>query len=123
MEVTLPQDKAKIVINERTGTVVIGSNVKLAPAAIAHGGITVTIRTTNSVSQPNAFSQGQTAPVVNAEIEVKEEKASLVEMKANSTLGELVSALNTIGVKPTDLIAILQALKSSGSLNADLEII
>lgn len=123
MEVTIPEDKAKIVINERTGTVVIGANVKLAPAAIAHGGITVTIKARNDVSQPNAFARGETARVTNAEIQVKEDKASLVEMKANSTLGELVGALNTIGVKPTDLIAILQALKSSGSLNADLEVI
>lgn len=123
MQVPPARDKARIVINERTGTVVIGADVKLMPTAVAHGGITVTIKATNTVSQPNAFSRGETVGVQNAEVDIKEKEASLVELNGNSTLGELVGALNAIGVKPSDLIAIIQALKTSGSLNAEVEMI
>ena len=93
------------------------------PAAVAHGGITVTIQAYNDVSQPAPFSQGQTVGVTNTQIDIEKKEGSLVEMKANSTLGELVNALNSIGVTPTDLIAILQALRMSGSLQAELQII
>ena len=123
MQVPPARDKAKIVINERTGTVVIGADVKLMPTAVAHGGITVTIKTRNTVSQPNAFGRGETVGIQNSEIDIKEKEGSLVHLNGNSTLGELVGALNSIGVKPSDLIAIIQALKTSGSLNAELEMI
>ena len=116
-------EKAKVVINERTGTIVIGGNTKLMPAAVAHGGITVTIRVENEVSQPNAFSDGQTAYVQNGSVQISEHEASLIEMEANSSLSDLVNALNNIGVTPLDLIAILQALATAGSLQAELEII
>lgn len=115
--------KAKVVLNERTGTVVIGGNTKLMPAAVAHGGITVTIRVENEVVQPNAFAQGNTALQQNAQIQIDEKQGSLVQMDANSNLADLVSALNNIGVSPTDLIAILQALSQAGSLEAELEVI
>lgn len=115
--------KARVVVNERTGTIVLGGNTKLLPAAVAHGGITVTIQVETQVSQPNAFSQGQTTVVQNGAVQITEREASLVEMKANSSLSELVSALNQIGVTPNDLIAILQALSQAGSLQAELEII
>jgi len=115
---------AKVVINERTGTIVIGSNVKLLPAAVAHGNLSVTVRQVNQVSQPNEFATvGQTVPVSNADIEVTEEQGRLVEVSANANLSELVRALNSIGVTPYDLISILQALKAAGSLQAKLEII
>lgn len=123
IRVNAPREKAKVIINERTGTVVIGADAKLMPAAVAHGGITVSIQAFNDVSQPAPFSQGQTVGVTNAQIEIEKKEGSLIEMKANSTLGELVNALNSIGVTPTDLIAILQALRMSGSLQADLQII
>lgn len=123
IEVQPARERARIVINERTGTIVIGADAKLMPAAVAHGGITVNIKTTNTVSQPNILAGGETVGVSNSEIEIEKVKGSLIEMKANSTLGDLVKALNSIGVTPTDLIAILQALKSSGSLNAELQII
>ena len=123
ISVNVARERAKVVINERTGTVVIGADAKLMPAAVAHGGITVNIQAYNGVSQPNAFSDGQTVGVTNAEIEIEKKEASLIEMKANSTLGDLVNALNSIGVTPTDLIAILQALKISGSLQAELQMI
>ena len=116
-------EKAKVIVNERTGTVVIGGNTKLMPAAVAHGGITVTIRAQNDVVQPNPFAMGQTAIVQNAQIKKKKKQASLVEMEANASLSDLVSALNNIGVTPMDLIAILQALSQAGSLQAELEVI
>ena len=114
---------ARIVINERTGTVVIGQGVKLMPAAVAHGGITVTVKTENSASQPNALAQGQTTTLENASIDVEQRGGSIVELPGGTSLGDLVSALNAIGVKPNDLISILQALKAAGSLEATLEII
>lgn len=116
-------EKAKVVVNERTGTIVIGGNTRLMPAAVAHGGITVTITAENTVSQPNAFAGGNTAVVQNAQIEITEKQGSLIQMEANSSLSDLVSALNNIGVTPMDLIAILQALSTAGSLQAELEVI
>lgn len=116
-------EKAKVVVNERTGTIVIGGNTKLMPAAVAHGGITVTIRAENEISQPLPFTQGQTGVIQNAQIEITEKQGSLIQMEANSSLSDLVSALNNIGVTPMDLIAILQALSTAGSLQAELEVI
>jgi flagellar P-ring protein precursor FlgI len=111
------------VVNERTGTVVIGADVKLLPAAVAHGNLTVTVSTTNEVSQPNAFAQGSTVGFSNTEISVNKSAGSVIAMPANSNLNDLVRALNSIGVTPIDLISILQALKKSGSLQAELIII
>lgn len=116
-------EKAKVVVNERTGTIVIGGNTKLMPAAIAHGGITINIQVQNEVIQPNPMAQGETALQQNAQIQITEKQASLIELEANSNLSELVSALNVIGVSPMDLIAILQALASAGSLQAEIEVI
>ncbi|MBE7707837.1 MAG: flagellar basal body P-ring protein FlgI [Cyanobacteria bacterium SIG27] len=116
-------EKAKVIVNERTGTIVIGGNTKLMPAAIAHGGITINIQVQNEVIQPNPMAQGDTALQQNAQIQITEKQASLIELEANSNLSDLVSALNVIGVSPTDLIAILQALATAGSLQAELEII
>jgi len=123
LEVSPTLERAKVVVNERTGTVVIGADVKLLPAAVAHGNITVTVSTSNEVSQPNPFSQGATVGFENSDIEINKTPASLINMPANSNLNDLVRALNSIGVAPVDLISILQALKKSGSLQADLIII
>jgi len=124
IEVDAPQEIAKVVVNERTGTIVIGNSVKLLPAAVAHGGITVSVTTTNSVSQPEAFSQGgQSIGVSNSQISIDKENGSLVQLGSNATLQDLVAALNALGVKPIDLISVLQALKAAGSLEATLEII
>ena len=123
LEVAPTQEKAKVIVNERTGTVVIGADVKLMPAAVAHGNITVTVSTTNDVSQPNGFSNGATVGFENADIEINKNPGSLITMPANSNLNDLVTALNSIGVAPIDLISILQALKKSGSLQAELIII
>lgn len=116
-------EKARVVVNERTGTVVIGADVKLLPAAVAHGNLTVTVTTTNEVSQPNAFAQGSTVGFSNTTIGVNKTPGSIISLPANSNLNDLVRALNSIGVTPIDLISILQALKKSGSLQADLIII
>ena len=116
-------DKAKVVVNERTGTIVIGGNTRLLPAAVAHGGITVTIQVETEVSQPQPFAQGDTQVIQNGAVQITEREGSLIEMSANSSLSDLVNALNNIGVTPTDLIAILQALATAGSLQAELEII
>ena len=117
------KEKAKVIINERTGTIVIGSEVKLLPAAVAHGNITVTVSTTNQVSQPQPFSGGSSMGFSNSTIDITKQTGSLVRIPENSTLNDLVRALNAIGVTPIDLISIMQALKEAGSLQADLQII
>lgn len=123
LDVRPTTEKARVVVNERTGTVVIGADVKLLPAAVAHGNLTVTVSTTNEVSQPNAFAQGSTMGFSNTSISVNKTPGSVIAMPANSNLNDLVRALNSIGVTPIDLISILQALKKSGSLQAELVII
>lgn len=124
LEVEATQEIAKVVVNERTGTIVIGDNVKLLPAAVAHGGITVSVSTSNTVSQPGALSQGgQSIGVSNSNISIEKGKGSLVQLGAKATLRDLVTSLNALGVTPSDLISVLQALKAAGSLEAVLEII
>lgn len=123
LEVSPTVEKARVVVNERTGTVVIGADVKLLPAAVAHGNLTVTVSTMNEASQPNSFAQGSTVGFANSQISVNKTPGSIISMPANSNLNDLVKALNSIGVTPIDLISILQALKRSGSLQAELIII
>lgn len=115
---------ARVVINERTGTVVIGDTVRIAPVAIAHGNLTIEIKTEYRVSQPPPFAPEGSGTVVvpQKQVAVNEQKASLVEV-SGVTLGEIVRGLNALGVTPRDLISILQALKASGALRAQLEII
>lgn len=115
---------ARVVINERTGTVVIGDKVRIAPVAIAHGSLTIEIRTDFKVSQPPPLApvKAETVVVPKSDVTVKEQKASLLEV-AGVTLGEVVKGLNALGVTPRDLISILQALKAAGALRAELEII
>lgn len=124
-ETTLtPDTAAKVVINERTGTVVIGSGVKLLPVAVTHGSITVRIGSQFEVSQPEPFSGGQTVVTpIGSQIDVQEQKGKLVELEPQTTLGSLVKALNAIGASPQDLIAILQAIKAAGALPAEIELI
>ncbi len=114
---------ARVVINEKTGTIVIGDNVTISPIALAHGGLTIEIKVEYQVSQPPPLAPEKAETVVVPKIEMKaeEKKAPLVEVKG-TTIGELVKALNVLGVTPKDLIAILQAIKTSGSLKAELVI-
>jgi flagellar P-ring protein precursor FlgI len=114
---------ARVVVNSRTGTVVISRNVKVSPAAVSHGTISVAIAATNEVSQPNAFSGGQTQAVQNANIAVNEPNKPMFLFQAGVDLRQVVDAINQVGASPSALIAILEALKSSGSLRADLVVI
>lgn len=113
---------AKIVINERTGTVVVGSEVKVSNVAVAHGGISIEVRNTQNVSQPNPFSGGQTTSVDNSTLQAQEEDGTLTLIGGEVTINELVEALNALDVKPRDLIQILVAMKAAGALQAELEI-
>lgn len=114
---------AKVVVNSRTGTIIIGKNVIAGPAAISHGGLTVTISEEQNVSQPLPGSLGKTTITNQSEIDIIKEKSKLHLFKKGVSLEEVVAGINKIGVSPTDLIAILEALKQAGSLSADLEII
>ncbi|UCD35216.1 MAG: flagellar basal body P-ring protein FlgI [Nitrospiraceae bacterium] len=115
---------ARVIINERTGTIVIGNNVRISPVAIAHGSLAIEIMEQPEVSQPLPFAPrgSETVVVPRTGISINEQKASLVQV-SGVTLGEVVRALNTLGVTPRDLISILQALKAAGALRAELEII
>ena len=114
---------ARVVINERTGTVVLGGDVRLGPAAVAHGGLSVRIATQYEVSQPAPLSQGQTTVVPQTELDVNEERAQLVTLEAGSTLADVVRALNLLGATPRDIIAVMQALKAAGALRAEIVIL
>jgi flagellar P-ring protein precursor FlgI len=114
---------ARVVMNERTGTVVMGGDITLAPCAIAHGNLSVTITTNNTVVAPGAFTNAQSQTQTNTSVKATEEKKKLVMLQGSPTLAQVVRALNTIGVSPRDLIAIVQALREAGSLQADLETI
>jgi len=115
--------RAKVVVSERTGTIVMGENVKLRPAAVTHGGLRVAINNQFAVSQPNAFAtSGQTVVTPMQTANAQEAQRSAVSMPGASSVDDLVKALNTIGASPRDLIAILQALKAVGSLDAELEV-
>lgn len=114
---------AKVVINERTGTVVIGKDVRISTIAIAHGNLSVAIKETADVSQPLPFSQGNTVVTSDSDLSVKEDKNKLILMKHGVNIGELVNALNALGVSPRDLITIFQTLRAAGALQAELETI
>ena len=123
LDVQPGEPPARVVINSRTGTVVISRNVRVTAAAVTHGAITVAISATNEISQPGAFSQGQTAAVQNAEIRVSEPNKPMFLFQPGIDLRQIVDAVNQVGATPSSLIAILEALKSSGSLRAELVII
>jgi flagellar P-ring protein precursor FlgI len=123
LDVVPGEPPARVVINSRTGTVVISRNVRVTAAAVAHGTISVAIAATNEVSQPNAFGQGQTAAVQNADIAVTEPKNPMFLFQPGVDLRQVVDAVNQVGATPSALIAILEALKSTGSLRAELIII
>ena len=123
LDVVPGEAAARVVVNSRTGTVVISRNVKVTAAAVSHGTISVAIAATNEVSQPNAFAGGQTAAVQNANIEVNEPNKPMFLFQAGVDLRQIVDAINQVGASPSALIAILEALKSSGSLRAELVVI
>jgi flagellar P-ring protein FlgI len=114
---------AKVIVNSRTGTVVIGQNVHVSAAAVTHGSLTVTISNDPIVSQPGALSGGQTAVVPNSQIDVKEEKNKMFLFDPGVSLNDIVEAVNQVGAAPGDLVAILEALKEAGALRAELIVI
>ena len=117
-----PSTPAKVVLNERTGTVVIGGLVRIAPVAIAHGSLTVDIQTDVEVSQPLPLSDGSTKVVPQTGVKVNEPHAAVMEFHPGTTLAELVRALNALQVTPRDIVAIIQAIKDAGALYAELEL-
>lgn len=119
-----PDSQARIVLSERTGTVIMGEKVMISPVAIAHGNLSVEIKERKDVSQPEPFSEGETVTVPDTEVYVSEENNKLLIIDPEKAdLGSVVKALNAIGVSPRDLITVFQAIKASGALQAELEII
>lgn len=114
---------AKIIVNSRTGTIVVGKHVRLKPAAVTHGGMTVAIKENLSVSQPNSFGGGNTVVVPNSDISVTEKEGKMFKFEPGLTLDDLVRAVNQVGAAPSDLMAILQALKQAGAIEGQLIII
>ncbi|XZG71471.1 flagellar basal body P-ring protein FlgI [Chitinibacteraceae bacterium HSL-7] len=123
IDVDTPIASAKVIINARTGSVVMNQSVTVEPCAISHGNLTVTISTQNDVAQPNALAGGKTTKVQNADIQIASDGGAVVRLPKASNLRDVVRALNAVGATPQDLLAILQAMKAAGSLKADLEVI
>ncbi len=123
MDVMPGEPSARVVVNAKTGTVVISRNVRVSAAAVTHGTISVSIAATNEISQPGPFGQGQTAAVQNAEVKVSEPNKPMFLFQPGVDLRQIVDAVNQVGASPSSLIAILEALKSSGSLRAELIVI
>jgi flagellar P-ring protein precursor FlgI len=115
--------KAKVVVNERTGTVIIGSDVTISSVSISHGNLSIQIETQFNVSQPAPLSQGQTVITPDQRVSAQEQKSNFVTLNRNATVEDLIRALNALGVTPRDTIAILEGLKAAGALQAELEII
>jgi flagellar P-ring protein FlgI len=123
LEVDAALGSAKVIVNARTGSVVMNQHVSLDDCAVAHGNLTVVISADNTVSQPAPLTQGQTATVTKATIDIKADKGNLLYLKRGVDLRDVVKALNSIGATPQDMLAILQAMKAAGALRAELEVI
>jgi len=119
----IPDGPGRVIIDERTGTIVVGAHVTIDAAAIAHGGITIKVDEQKQVVQPGALSAGKTTTVAQTNVEVKEEDGKLSPMPASSTVGDIAAALNVLGCKPRDLVSVFQALKAAGALHADLQVL
>jgi flagellar P-ring protein precursor FlgI len=123
LEVEPGDAPARVIVNSRTGTVVIGSHVRVMPAAVAHGSLSVTIKEREDVSQPNAFAQGSTITTPRSDISVEQPPARMFVFSAGVDLNDVVRAVNQVGAAPGDLVAILEALKEAGALRAELVVI
>ncbi|MEM6710087.1 MAG: flagellar basal body P-ring protein FlgI [Pseudomonadota bacterium] len=123
LEVEPGEAAAQIVLNSRTGTIVIGNNVQVAPAAVTHGSLSVTISEDPELVQPNAFAGGETAAVPDSEIEIEQERNRMFYFAPGVSLQDIVTSVNEVGAAPADLMAILEALKQAGALKADLIVI
>lgn len=114
---------AKVIINSRTGTIVIGQHVRVSPIAVTHGNLTVTVAESISVSQPNALAGGDTVVVPRSDVDIEEERSPMFLLDGGVSLEDIVRAVNQVGAAPGDLMAILEALKQSGALKAELHVI
>jgi flagellar P-ring protein precursor FlgI len=123
LNVTPIQMPAKVIINARSGSVVINQAVTLDACAVAHGNLAVSVTSDNTVSQPGVMSSGETTGITNSTVDIRQGGGGLVTVNAGANLADVVKALNAVGAKPQDLVAILQAMKSAGALRAELEII
>jgi flagellar P-ring protein precursor FlgI len=123
LDVALAQPAARVVLNARTGSVVLNDAVTLGPCAVAHGSLSVTISTTPQASQPSPLSQGQTVTAEKSDIAITQQGGALVQMPAGTKLADVVKALNALGATPQDLLAILQAMRTAGALRAEIEVI
>jgi len=123
IDIALATPAAKVVINARTGSVVVNQAVTLNPCAVAHGSLSVTINSTPVISQPAPFSKGETVSRDKADITIKQEPGSLIQLPAGTKLADVVKALSALGATPQDLLAILTAMKTAGALNAEIEVI
>ena len=118
-----PDNYAKIVVDEKTGTIVIGEDVRIATVAISHGNVSVQIKEDQKVSQPMPFSQGQTVTSPDTQMRVEEEKGHFLYLEKGTSIKELVDALNAVGLSARDVITILRTIKAAGALQAELEVI
>ncbi|MDD3352785.1 flagellar basal body P-ring protein FlgI [Zoogloea sp.] len=123
LDVTPAIQAAKVIVNSRTGSVVMNQKVALQNCAVAHGSLTVTVTNEQQVSQPNPLGQGQTAVTNKGGVDIQQDGGTLFNIKGGTNLADVVKALNAVGANPLDLIAILQAMKASGALRAELEVI
>ena len=123
LEVTPMQQAAKVIVNSRTGSVVMNQRVTLQNVAVAHGNLTVTVNTEAQVSQPAPLSGGQTVVTQTGQVDIAQDGGALFNVRGGTNLADVVKALNALGAKPMDLVSILQAMKAAGALRADLEII
>ena len=118
-----PDDTARVIINERTGTIVMGANVAIDEVAVAQGGLTIKITKTRDVSQPNPLAAGRTVTTPRQSVAAKEANGNLLVLPATASVGDVVAALNSVGATPRDIITILQAMKAAGALHAEMEVI
>ncbi|HPT49844.1 MAG TPA: flagellar basal body P-ring protein FlgI [Accumulibacter sp.] len=123
LQVQPAKTMAKVIVNPRTGSIVMNQTVTLESCAVAHGNLSVVINSEQKVSQPNALSGGQTTTTTQNDIDIKQSGSSLIQLKAGVNLSEVVKAINALGAGPQDLLSILQSMKAAGALRADLEII
>jgi flagellar P-ring protein precursor FlgI len=114
---------AKVIVNARTGTVVINGSVRISPAAVSHGKLTVTVQETPRVVQPAPFSRGETAIEPSSDLAAEEERNPMFLFKGGASLADIVKAVNAVGASPSDLVEILGALKQAGAMRAELEVI
>lgn len=123
LDIALAKPAAKVVLNARTGSVVINESVTLGTVAVAHGALTVTVNSTPQVSQPGPFSKGETVVTEKVDIAITQQGGQLMQLPPGAKLADVVKALNTLGATPQDLLAILQAMKTAGALKAEIEVI